>query len=602
MEKLVEFEYLRYNDGPGVPVVENPHYFALIRFLGLISNTSMALEWNFEDVRAMFDDEELTEYSRNLHLKLLGFLGKRFPPHVTLERNLTKFLDERPIDVSVIFWDKIGPNADGLDNNLGNGLEGSQGAEDCEDVKLEKSEGESEETDGEGNGVSDMYKEEVESLDVQLYNPYRDKEYRNVQSYERLRTIRILINTCIQESKQLRSIFQGMENYSMKCKNVVPGECFFGLSPPYIGDDQHGHHYWYINAPNDEVIFKLYRESSLTGELTLLSDNSDTLCSTFKTFLNDEALSEIGQKLEAKYNALVVAEKAKLRKIRQMRSIRNQLESSWGNCAPTDEMLSGGRSKRKASMNIDYSYSRSENATRRSSRINRYANDSDSFNHEQTTASNNIVKDRSDRLALRNAKKQQIEEFEKDTGDHVENKEHETLSDPTQDTTENKSHTYCSKPENNGQDSINDSFVASSQTPVLHPPSITQALHDTPHQYTKNGIHPAHPSDSGTLLHVQNHISSNLQSVNLTPNPLSMQLPSGVIHAPAPPPTQPFSHNLPALGLPPFSQVTHIPNFQRYNSLPNNPIITTNGGIPVITHFPGSGTSNNILPDHCDKR
>lgn len=596
VEKLVEFEYLRYKDGPDVPVVENPHYFALIRFLSLINNTSMAIEWSFEDVKAMFEDEELTEYSRNLHLKLLGFLGKRFPPHVTLERNLTKFLDERPIDVRVIFWDRIGQSVESLDKNLAEGLDGSQGAKENEEVKLEKSEGKSEEC-GKESGASDVYKE-VDYSEIQLYNPYRDKEYSNVQSYERLRTIRILINTCIQESKQLRSIFQGMENYSMKCKNVVPGECFFGLSPPYIGDDQIGHHYWYINPPNDEVIFRLYRESSLTGELTLLSDNSDTLCSTFKTFLNNEALCEIGQKLEAKYNALVVAEKAKLRKIRQMRSIRNQLESSWGNCAPTDEMLSGGRAKRKAAMNIDYSYSRSENATRRSSRINKYAHDSDSLNNEQATASNNVVRDRSDRLALRNAKKQQIEEFEKDSNEYAETKEHETLSDPTQDTTENKSHTYCSKPEDYSQGNINDSNVVSSQTPVLHHPPLAQAPSSIPQSYTQNNIHTACPSNYGTSSHLQNHFPARDQPENLAPNPVSMQLASGLIPAPAPY-SQTISPNLPAFGLSQFSQ---IPNFQTYNnSLSTNPVIATNGGIPAITHFPGSGTSSNIRPDNFGK-
>ncbi|KAL3126848.1 hypothetical protein ChUKH1_17880 [Cryptosporidium hominis] len=616
VESLVEFDYLRYKDGPDVPVVENPHYFTLIRFLGLISNTSMAIEWTFEDVQAMFEKEELTEYSRNLHLKLLGFLGKRFPPHVTLERNLTKFLDERPIDVSVIFWDKMSFNAD----NQSEDLDENREDEDLKEVK-------SEEVDKEGNDSFEPYKEESELSDVQLYNPYRDNEYKNVQSYERLRTIRILLNTCIQESKQLRNIFQGMENYSMKCKNVKPGECFFGLSPPYVGDDQLGHHYWYINPPNDEVIFKLYRESSLTGELTLLSDNSDTLCSTFKTFLNSEGLQEIGQKLEIKYNALVVAEKAKLRKIRQMRSIRNQLESSWGNCAPTDEMLSGGRTKRKAAMNIDYSYSVSENATRRSSRINKNGYDSDSLNYEQSSTFNNVVKDRSDRLALRNAKKQQIEESEKDLDE----------------STEDSSQTYCSKPEINPDPADND-LTNSSQTPVL-PPLLnlenknytTQSSSFTSNSSTQDNNNNLNSiTGSGILLDTQNHHPSHIQSIDLAPKHVSMQFPSGVIPA-VPSPSYNFSSSLPAFNLaqvqkmpqlnqisqipqihqiPQISQISQIsqipqishisqvpqitqvaqisqiPSFQTNSTVPNSPLITANGNIPTITNFPNPGTPN----------
>ncbi|KAH8741601.1 hypothetical protein FG386_003373 [Cryptosporidium ryanae] len=447
-EKLVEFEYRRFKDGPDVPVAENPHFFALIRFLGLISNTSMAIEWNFDDLQATFDSVELTEYSRNLHLKLLGFLGKRFPPHVTLERNISKFLDERPIDVSELFWDKIAAigdvqkegnseekeseremdktsqiqrkdnkeNLSGLttgDNKTNDLVESNDVKEEAEGAKEQvKEEPKRKNKTGGNKSKSKSKVDSEEAKENQLYNPYRDKEYRDVEKYERLRTIRIIINVCIQESRQLRNILQGMEGYSLKCKNVVPGECFFGLSPPYIGEDKLGHYYWYINLPNDDVIFRLYRESSETGELTLISDNSDTLCSTYKTFLNDDSLQEVGLVLESKYNSLVVAEKAKLRKIRQMRSIRNQLESSWGNCAPTDEMLAGGRTKRKAAMNIDYySYTRNEGATgtRRSSRINKYNCDSDSI----SDSNNNTVKDRSSRLANRNAKKQLIEESEK---------------------------------------------------------------------------------------------------------------------------------------------------------------------------------------------
>ncbi|KAH8582780.1 apicomplexan conserved protein [Cryptosporidium sp. chipmunk genotype I] len=622
VEGLLEFDYLRYKDGPDVPVVENPHYFALIRFLGLISNTSMAIEWTFEDIQAMFENEELTEYSRNLHLKLLGLLGKRFPPHVTLEKNLTKFLDERPIDVNVIFWDKIGLNADNPSEDLEKDFNKHQAGQDSEIAG-------SEEVDELRNESSDVYKEEIELSEVQLYNPYRDNEYKNVQSYERLRTIRILLNTCIQESKQLRNIFQGMENYSMKCKTVKPGECFFGLSPPYIGDDQLGHHYWYINPPNDDVIFKLYRESSSTGELTLLSDNSDTLCSTFKTFLNSEGLYEIGQKLEIKYNALIVAEKAKLRKIRQMRSIRNQLESSWGNCAPTDEMLSGGRTKRKAAMNIDYSYSKSENATRRSSRINKNGFDSDSLNYEHSSTLNNIVKDRSDRLALRNAKKQQIEESEKDQDEF----------------SEENSQTYCSKPENN-QNQGDDNSVISSQTPIL--PAIVRLENKShiarPSSYTSNSsnqsnINLSTLTNAETLLGAQNHNSAHIQSMALAPKHAGMQLSSGVIPT-ASYSSQNFSSNLPAFNLtqvhkmsqisqisqisqvpqmPQISQVaqipqisqfpqvsqvsripqiaqltqiTQIPNLQTYNSLPNNPLVTSNGNMQTVTNFPNPGTSN----------
>ncbi|OII73933.1 uncharacterized protein cubi_02735 [Cryptosporidium ubiquitum] len=616
VESLVEFEYLRYNDGPDVPVVENPHYFVLIRFLGLISNTSMAIEWTFEDVQDMFENEELTEYSKNLHLKLLGFLGKRFPPHVTLERNLTKFLDERPIDVSVIFWDKIESNTGTSDKSLEENLDKNQTFKNSENVK-------SEEADKQENENSEIYKEEGELLDTQLYNPYRDNEYKNVHSYERLRTIRILLNTCIQESRQLRSIFQGMENYSMKCKEVVPGECFFGLSPPYIGDDKLGHHYWYINPPNDEVIFKLYRESSLTGELTLLSDNSDTLCNTFKTFLNSEDLYEIGQKLEIKYNALIVAEKAKLRKIRQMRSIRNQLESSWGNCAPTDEMLNGGRTKRKAAMNIDYSYSKNENATRRSSRINKHGYDSDLLNYEHApVASNNIVKDRSDRLALRNAKKQQIEESEKD-----------------QDNTEND------------QDQVDDNSIVSDQTPILptsvhleHNNPISQSSSHTLNSSIKNDVNLNNINNTGTLLDAKNH-SSNMKSVNLAPEHVTMQLVSEVV-----PIIPANSNNLPSnfstfnlsqvqtmsqvTQIPQISQthqipqmpqisqvqqipqigqfpqvaqvsqisqipqiiqvpqISQVPHFQTYNSLSNSPTITSNGNMQTATNFPNSGKSS----------
>ncbi|KAK9171312.1 hypothetical protein CmeUKMEL1_11050 [Cryptosporidium meleagridis] len=621
VENLVEFDYLRYKDGPDVPVVENPHYFTLIRFLGLISNTSMAIEWTFEDVQAMFEREELTEYSRNLHLRLLGFLGKRFPPHVTLERNLTKFLDERPIDVSVIFWDKMSFNAvnqsEDLKEDLGENLED----EDSKEVK-------SEEVDEKRNGGFEPHKEESEFSDVQLYNPYRDNEYKNVQSYERLRTIRILLNTCIQESKQLRNIFQGMENYSMKCKNVKPGECFFGLSPPYIGDDQLGHHYWYINPPNDEVIFKLYRESSLNGELTLLSDNSDTLCSTFKTFLNSEGLQEIGQKLEIKYNALVVAEKAKLRKIRQMRSIRNQLESSWGNCAPTDEMLSGGRTKRKAAMNIDYSFSGSENATRRSSRLNKNVYDLDSLNHEQSSTFNNVVRDRSDRLALRNAKKQQIEESEKDLDE----------------STEDSSQTYYSKPEIN-QDPADNDLANSSQTPVLPPllnlenkNYLTQSSCCTSNSSTQenNNNNLNSITGSGILLDTQINHPSQIQSIDVAPKHVSMQFPSGIIPA-APSPPYNFSSSLPAFNLaqaqkmpqltqisqipqihqiPQISQIpqihqmpqaphisqipqivqvaqiSQIPNFQTNCTVSNNPLITANGSIQTATNFPNPGTPN----------
>ncbi|KAH7648564.1 apicomplexan conserved protein [Cryptosporidium bovis] len=427
-EKLVEFEYQRFKDGPDVPVAENPHFFALIRFLGLISNTSMAIEWNFEDVQTTFESVELTEYSRNLHLKLLGFLGKRFPPHVTLERNISKFLDERPIDVGELFWDQIISTSDGQ-NEIDSEEEdkktvtinNSQSDNKNDDLKNQENESridgiqesKSKSKSGSNRNKSKCKNDNEEVKENRLYNPYRDKEYRDVKKHERLRAIRIIINVCIQESRQLRNILQGMEGYSLKCNNVVPGECFFGSSPPYIGDDKLGHHYWYINLPNDDVIFRLYRESSKTGELTLISDNSDTLCSTYKTFLNDDSLQEVGLILESKYNSLVVAEKAKLRKIRQMRSIRNQLESSWGNCAPTDEMLSGGRTKRKAAMNVDYySYTRNEGitGTRRSSRINKYNYDSDSI----SDSNNNTVKDRSNRLANRNAKKQLIEDIEKE--------------------------------------------------------------------------------------------------------------------------------------------------------------------------------------------
>lgn len=611
VESLVEFDYLRYKDGPDVPVVENPHYFALIRFLGLINNTSMAIEWTFEDIQDMFENKELTDYSKNFHLKLLGFLGKRFPPHVTLERNLTKFLDERPIDVSVIFWDKIGINTDIPHKSLEKNLDKNQAYQDSENTK-------SEEVSELEDENSKTYKEEIEPSDTQLYNPYRDNEYKNVHSYERLRTIRILLNTCIQESKQLRNIFQGMENYSMKCKKAIPGECFFGLSPPYIGDDKLGHHYWYINPPNDEVIFKLYRESSLTGELTLLSDNSDTLCSTFKTFLNSEDLYEIGQKLEIKYNALIVAEKAKLRKIRQMRSIRNQLESSWGNCAPTDEMLSGGRTKRKAAMNIDYSYSKSENATRRSSRINKHGYDSDSLNYDQTsTLSNNIIKDRSDRLALRNAKKQQIEESEKD-----------------QDINESNSHICCSEYENK-QSEADDNSVISNQTPIL-PPSANLELSNLEimssscalNQSTKNDINLNGIANNKILLNTQNQ-HPHIQSINMAPKHVSMQLVSGIIPI-APGPSHNFPSNLTTFNLsqvpkmsqfaqipqipqihqaPQISQVSQItqvpqisqiPNFQTYNSFSNNSIITTNKDMQTITNFPNSGTPS-IQSEYCNK-
>ncbi|KAJ1607920.1 hypothetical protein OIY81_2813 [Cryptosporidium canis] len=595
----VEFEYLRYKDGPDVPMVENPHYFALIRFLGLIGSTSMAIEWSFEDIQAAFESEELTEYSKSLHLKLLGFLGKRFPPHVTLERNLTKFLDERPIDVSVIFWDKIGQNVSDVDHTLQDGLDGDLTVQDDEGVKLESA-------DGVKGEAAEVYKEDPESYEVLLYNPYRDREYRDVQSYERLRTIRILINTCIQESKQLRSAFQRMDNYSMRCKNVVPGECFFGSSPPYIGDDQLGHHYWYINHPDDEVIFKLYRESSLTGELTLLSDNSDTLCSTFKTFLNSEDLHEIGQKLEVKYNALVVAEKAKLRKIRQMRSIRNQLESSWGNCAPTDEMLSGGRAKRKAAMNVDYSYSRSESATRRSTRLNRNSYDSDSFGYDQNQVSSSAVRDRSDRLAIRNAKKQQIEESEKDQERVTESKDHEALSDKTRETEEDKSHTCYSNPDD-VHGSLGGDSAASSQTPVL-PPLAQPSCQAPPLAATATNL-PNHTS----LWTAQGSPSPPLQSTNLAPNPISMQPTSGVIPTTTVPPHA-FPVGFPAHSLSqihvasqlpqvsqvsqaayipqihPAQQIPQVSNIQAYGSLSGSPVVGTGGSTHGTTHNPSLGT------------
>ncbi|KAF7456342.1 apicomplexan conserved protein [Cryptosporidium felis] len=521
MEDLVEFEYLRFKDGPDVPVVENPHYFALIRFLGLINNTNMAIDWTFEDVQMVFDSKELTEYSRNLHLKLLGFLGKRFPPHVTLERNLSKFLDERPIDVSVIFWDKVGSaRSESVSDSVSKKEDEAEGTDalhtDTEAVKTQEL-GEMQEDDG--------------SQEFQLYNPYRDNEYRNVESYERLRTIRILINSCIQESKQLRNILQKMEGYSMKCKNVRPGDCFFGLSPPFIGTDDQGYHYWYINPPNDEVVFKLYREASLTGELTLLSDNSDTLCSTFKTFLNSESLKEIGQKLEAKYNTLVVAEKAKLRKIRQMRSIRNQLESSWGNCAPTDEMLSGGRVKRKAAMNVDYSYSRSESGTRRSSRITRNSYvDSDSSGYDYGQTTNQIVRNRGDRLAMRNAKKQQIEEIERENipQDEIPYNEDLIISEDryTQENKQQsptpKSSMETSEPRCHGDSGAQTQNThASNQTPVL--PFAQQSNSET------NKI-PELPTSPKTPL-------STTQLGSGQTNPAGGNFYSDPLNSPKPPPT-----------------------------------------------------------------
>ncbi|EEA07704.1 uncharacterized protein CMU_006270 [Cryptosporidium muris RN66] len=362
----VKIEVPHYNDGPEIPLTENPHFFALIRFLSLLNETNLSIKWTFTDIEEAFQSNEPTDYCKNLHLKLLGLLGKRFPPNVTLERNLTKFIDERVIDIEFMFWDKI----ESMNKEL--------------NYKEEKEE-----------------KEENDVNSMKLnYNPYRNLEYKDVALYERLRTIRILINCCIQESKQVRNAIQSLENYNKKCQKPIAGCCFFGISS-FLGNDELGYHYWYITSVDDDTTFKLYREDPQNGNVILLSDNSDTLCTTYRSFLEDNQLEEIGKILENKYQIVISAEKAKLRRIRQMKSIRNQLESSWGNCAPTEAMLTGGRTRRKATLNIDYSFSKYKGQYE----------DETNGNLVNSYSNRNPI-DRSDRLALRNAKKERFEEQE----------------------------------------------------------------------------------------------------------------------------------------------------------------------------------------------